>query len=118
MPQKEKNRLLWEQVRQEDDLVKAVHMIADLTEQAIDERICEFLDVRNQMSKYREEARLENRELRKVLLGNGDPSHSVVARLERIEESQKKQTENSSKVMWTVISAIVVQIVMYLLKVL
>lgn len=118
MPQKEKNRLLWEQVRQEDDLVKAVHMIADLTEQAIDERNCEFLDVRNQMNAHREEARLENRELRKVLLGNGDPSHSVVARLERIEDCQKKQTENSSKVMWTVISAVVVQIIMYLFKVL
>ena len=118
MMKKDNNHLIWEQVRVEDDTVKAVRMIANISEQSINEMNCEFMDLSNQLKSQREQLHSEIAELRKVLLGNGDPSRSIVARLERIEAAQKKQEDNSSKVMWTVISAILVQIVMYLLRVL
>lgn len=118
MPDKEKVRLLWEQVRKETDLQQAVKMIADLTEQAVNERMSETEQLRQAIIKLTDDVRLDFRSLQKTLYGNGDPSHSILARLERIEEKICSSTDNANKAIWIVVSAILVQVVLYLLKVL
>jgi len=93
-------------------------MIADLSEQAVTEELLEITELKASIQKLDAGIRAELAQLQKVLYGNGDPSHSVIARLERIEEAQKKTSDNTSRVSWAVISAIIVQIVLYLLRVL
>ncbi len=118
MPDKEKVKLLWDSVRTEEDIPKAVKMIADLAEQAIKERIDETEKLRQTVIKLSEDIRLEFKTLQKTLYGNGDPSHSILARLERIEEMQCKASENANRASWIIISAVIVQVVLYLLEVL
>lgn len=109
---------MWDQVRKEDDLGKAIVMIANLTEQAVNERMSETEQIRSSIVKLNEDVHTDFRSIQKTLFGNGDPSHSIIARLERIEEMQCKASENVNKASWIVVSAIIVQVVMYLLKVL
>ena len=116
MPDKEKVRLLWEQVRQEDDLRKAVNMVADLTEQAVNERMLETSTLRDMIRKLDDDVRADYKQVQRALYGNGDPSHSILARLERIEECQKKNADNSSKIMWIALTIVVGQVVLALLK--
>lgn len=118
MPDKEKVRLLWDQVRKETDIQQAVKMIADLTEQAVNERMSETASLRDTIRKLDDDVRNDFKQFQRALYGNGDPSHSILARLERIEEKQCKALESANKVAWIVISAVVIQIVLYLLKVL
>lgn len=118
MPDKEKVRLLWEQVRKETDLQQAVKMIADLTEQAVNERMTETSALHELIRKLDADVRSEFKSFQKTLYGNGDPSHSILARLERIEEKICSSTDNANKAIWIVVSAILVQVVLYLLKVL
>ena len=118
MPDKDKVRLLWDNVRRETDIAEAVKMIADLTEQAVYERMTETAQLQEAIAKIDCAMHAEFKRLDKVMYGNGDPSHSIIARLERIEEAQCKSTENVSRASWIVVSAVIVQIVMYLLKVL
>ena len=118
MPDKEKVRLLWDQVRKETDIQQAVKMIADLGEQAVNERMAETSVLREQIKKLDDDMSADFKSLQKALYGNGDPSHSILARLERIEERLCKSASNADKALWIVISAILVQIVLYLLKIL
>ena len=118
MPDKEKIRLLWDQVRKETDTQQAVKMIADLTEQAVNERMSETSALREQIKKLDDDMSADFKSLQKALYGNGDPSHSILARLERIEERLCKSASNADKALWIVISAILVQVVLYLLKIL
>jgi len=118
MPDREKVRLLWEQVRKESDLQQAVKMVADLGEQAVIERMQETSDLRDLIRKLGDDVRNDFKQFQRALYGNGDPTHSIIARLERIEEKQCKASDNANKVAWVVISAVVVQIVLYLLRVL
>ena len=118
MPDKEKVRLLWDQVRKETDLQQAVKMVADLTEQAVNERMSETASLRDLIRKLDDDVRADYKQMQRALYGNGDPTHSILARLERIEENMCKSAENVNKATWVVISAILVQIVLYLLKVL
>lgn len=118
MANTQKVHLLWEQVRKETNLEEAIKMIADLGEQAVTEEIGEITELKASIKKLDADIHADLGHLQKVLYGNGDPSHSVIARLERIEEAQKKAAENYSKVSWIIISAIIVQIVLYLLEVL
>lgn len=118
MPDNEKVRLLWESVRKEEDIHKAVKMIADLTEQAVKERMCETEQLRIAIDVLDTNVRAEFKRLDKIMYGNGDPSHSIIARLERIEEKICSSTDNANKAIWIVVSAILVQVVLYLLKVL
>ena len=118
MPDIEKVRLLWDQVRKETDTQQAVKMIADLTEQAVNERMSETSALREQIKKLDDDTSADFKSLQKALYGNGDPSHSILARLERIEERLCKSASNADKALWIVISAILVQVVLYLLKIL
>ncbi len=118
MPDKEKVKLLWEQVRKETDIPQAVKMIADLTEQAVNERMSETASLRDLIRKLDDDVSADYKQMQRVLYGNGDPSHSILARLERIEENMCKSADNANKAAWIVISAVIVQIVLYLLKVL
>lgn len=118
MPDKEKVHLLWDQVRKEENLKEAVKMIADLTEQAVNERMNENSQLRDLIRKLDDDVRSDYKNVQRALYGNGDPTHSVIARLERIEENQCKSADNANKAIWIVISAILVQIVLYFLKVL
>ena len=118
MPDKEKVRLLWDQVRKETDLQQAVKMIADLTEQAVNERMSETASLRDMIRKLDDDVRNDFKQFQRALYGNGDPSHSILARLERIEERLCKSASNADKALWIVISAILVQVVLYLLKIL
>lgn len=113
-----KVHLLWEQVRKETNLEEAIKMVADLEEQATIERVSEIAELRALIQRLDSDVDAKLKYLQKALYGNGDPSHSVVARLERIEEAQKKAADTAARVAWIVVSAVAVQIVLYLLNVL
>ena len=114
----DKNRILWEQVRRETDPKEATLLIADFAEQAINEGINDREQLRQEIDKSNKELQSEIAGLRKVLQGNGDPSHSLIARLDRIEENQRKASDSVNKIVWIVVSAVLAQIVLYLLNVL
>lgn len=118
MPAKSKETMLWEQVRKEEDAKEAILMIADYTEAAINESIAYRKTLHDDITQTVNVLGDQIAELRKILQGNGDPTHSVIARLAKIEESQRKSSENANKAVWIVLSAVIVQVVLYLLKVL
>jgi len=118
MNNKEKIKLLWEQVRHEDDLHRAVNMIAELSEQEMSERMEDTLNLHKTIEQLDVNIRAELKSVEKVLYGNGDPTHSIIARLDKIEEQQHKFSESVNKLVWVIVSAVVVQIVLYLIRVL
>ena len=104
---------------------KAIKLIADLAEQSTNERNTEMDEVRALTAEYRSLMTESLQKICAVLFGNGDPSHSVIARLERIEEAQtksveaqKKSSENVSKLVWVVVTTLVTQIVLALIRIL
>ncbi len=66
---------LWDAIRKEKDLEKAVQMAADVGESAVNASI-----------RDREGIKVQLNELKKILSGNGDPSHSLISRLDNLEE--------------------------------
>ncbi len=129
------SKLLWDAVRKEDDLAKAIQMAADIGESAVNASIQDRIGIKAQLS-----------ELRKVISGNGDPSHSIVTRLENIEcktmsceveikeivnllrgdlkggeslldkiRKQEKLVENVIKMGWIVLGVVITEVVVRLL---
>jgi len=114
--QLEKNKLLWNDLRNETNVAAAIRQIADLGEQATTEGIRDREAIRKEMQMLRDASKEEYRILRKTLVGNGDPSHSVVARLERIEECLKDTKTNRDKFWWIVIPILLGQVVQFLMQ--
>lgn len=110
------NRLIWEQIRQEDDLARKVEMVTDATEMAIEESVQDRCEIRDAIRISREEAHKESVELSKILKGNGEPSKSIIARLERIEENSTKSKANLDKVLWMVVSVVLAELVLTLIR--
>lgn len=102
---KEKNRIIWENIKEEDDLVRAKNMIANGSQEAI-------ADIYNQMTSICTDAA----SVSKAVLGNGDPSESIVVRLKVVETDLKKIKDNFTKVLWIVITPLVVALVWALVK--
>jgi predicted transcriptional regulator len=73
----------WEAVRRETDTHKAVHMLADLGEDNIIAAMKERAEMRAQMLT-----------LVKILIGNGDPSHSMINRVDDLEKTFEKCKES------------------------
>ena len=95
-----KNSMIWETIRQEEDMQKALDMVCAAAEEAIDESLSD-----------RDSIRLELAKVNKTLCGNGDPSHSMIARLEDIE----KYMATVSKVLTAILILVVGEAVMRLL---
>jgi uncharacterized UBP type Zn finger protein len=112
----ERNKLLWNDLRNETNVAAAIRQIADLGEQATAESIRDREAIRKEMHMLREASKEEYRIVRKTLVGNGDPSHSVVARLERIEECLKDSKTNRDKFWWIVIPILLAQIVQFIMQ--
>lgn len=106
MPSK-KSEILWTQIRHQTDLQKAVLMIADVTEAAINESLDDRCNIRQLVIDSRKQSHDEYIELSTILKGNGNPSKSIIARLERIEENTAKSKSNYDKLIWIVIPIIV-----------
>lgn len=102
---KEKNRIIWENVKCEDDIARAKDMIADGSQEAI-------ADIYNQMTSICSDAA----NVSKAVFGNGDPSESIVVRLKVVESDVKKIKDNFSKVLWIVITPLVVALVWALIR--
>ena len=71
----EKNHLMWESVREEDDLAKAIKMTTEIGEEAIKSSIEDRIQIREDISA-----------IKRTVVGNGDPTHSIIARVEALEE--------------------------------
>lgn len=112
----EKNKILWTGVREETDIIAAIRLVADIGEQATSESIRDREAIRKEMLMLRDAFKEEYRTLSKTLVGNGDPSHSVVARLERIEECLKDTKTNRDKFWWIVIPILLGQVVQFLMQ--
>lgn len=111
----EKNKMLWESVRNETDVAAAIQLIADVGEQATTESIRDRAALRKEMYALRDAAKDDYYILRKTLVGNGDPTHSIVARLERIEECLRDSKVNRDKFWWVVIPLLLGQLVQFLM---
>lgn len=72
----DKIRERWEAVRKETDAHKAIHMLADLGEEAVVASMNDRAEIRAQMLT-----------LVKILIGNGDPSHSLINRVDDVEHT-------------------------------
>ena len=95
-----KNSMIWETIRQEEDMQKALNMVCDATEEAIEESLSDRDSIKDEVAK-----------VNKTLCGNGDPSHSMIARLEDIE----KYMSTVSKVLTAILILVVGEAVMRLL---
>lgn len=102
---KEKNRIIWENIKEEDDLVRAKNMIANGSQEAI-------ADIYNQMTSICSDAA----SVSKAVFGNGDPSESIVVRLKVAETDLKKIKDNFTKLVWIVVTPLVVALVWALVK--
>lgn len=130
------NKVLWDAVRQEDDLQRAIALAADVGEAAVVASLRDRENIREQLAG-----------LRVVIMGDGDPSCSLMNRVKRIEEdvnSMKTETKeittllrgdlkggeslleeirrqrtafaNMSKLGWAVLIALVIEFVVQLVK--
>ena len=81
---RESDRVIWEKLKSEDNLTEALHMIADLGYGMV-------------QSRKRKDCELQDEivSLKKVILGNGDPTNSLVNKVNRLTE---KATDTNSKV--------------------
>jgi len=91
-------------------------MIADVTETAINESVADRCEIRDLVKQSRLESHEEYIELSKLLKGNGNPSKSIIARLERIEENSLKSKANIDKAMWIVVSAFLGNLALAIIK--
>jgi len=73
---RESDRFLWEKIKTEENLVTAIHMMADLGYGMV-------------VSRKRKDEELQEQilVLRKVLLGNGDPANSLVSKVGNLTTS-------------------------------
>lgn len=102
---KEKNRIIWEHVKDEDDLIRAKNMIAKGTEEAV-------ADIYDQITSVCSDAA----SVSKAVFGNGEPSESIVVRLKVVETDVKKMKDNFVKLAWTVLTPLVVALVWALIR--
>lgn len=102
---KEKNRIIWENIKSEDDIVRAKNMIAAGSEEAIS-------DIYNQMTSIC----ADSASVSKAVFGNGDPSESIVVRLKVVETDMQKLKDNFAKLAWIVVTPLVVGLVWALIK--
>lgn len=102
---KEKNRIIWENIQEEDDLVHAKNMIAKGAEQAIS-------DIYNQMTSICS----DSASVSKAVFGNGDPSESIVVRLRVVEADVKKMKDNFAKLAWIVVTPLTVALVWAIIR--
>ena len=96
-----KNRVIWQTIREEEDIEKALGMVVTATEEAIEESLHDRDCIREEIKKTN-----------KILTGNGDPSHSLIARLEVIE----KQLLSVNKISFSVLVLVVGDIVLRVLS--
>ena len=116
MPNMTKSSLLWEQIRKETELPEKVDMIINATELAINESVKDRCSIRDAVNESRKESHAENVELSKILKGNGEPSKSVIARLERIEENSSKSKASMEKALWIIVSTFLSNLAIALFK--
>ncbi len=102
---KEKNRIIWENIKREDDLNRAKDMIADGSQEAI-------ADIYNQMTSICSDAA----SVSKAVFSNEDPSESIVVRLKVVETDLKTIKDNFTKLAWIVVTPLVVALVWVLVK--
>ena len=74
MMDSDKNKLLWESIRSEPDAMKAIRLATQVGEDAV-------------MSSEKDRASMKKElaDVKKILSGNGDPSHSLLNRVTVIE---------------------------------
>lgn len=112
----EANKKLWESLKQEDEIAKAIHLAADLGELATRQSILDRAEIRKQLVEIRREAHEELKELRIHIMGNGDPSKGIKARLEVIEKCLLEDKQRKEKVWWIIIPIVITQIVTIILN--
>lgn len=102
---KEKNRLIWGHVRSEDDLNKAIIMIADGTEEAVNNIYEQFVAMS-----------VQNASVTKAVFGNGTPEESIVVRMKVVETDLKTIKDGFSKLAWGVAIPVAIAVVWAIIK--
>lgn len=92
--------IIWDAIKQENDQKKALDMLADVTERAFEETNVSIDKVNSKLA-----------DINKILCGNGNPSHSIIARLEDIE----KYVSTVGKVLISLVILVLGEILMRLL---
>lgn len=112
----EQNKKLWEALKNEDNLTEAIHLAADLGELVSRQSILDRAELRKQLLEIRRESHEEMKDLRKEILGNGDPSKGIKARLENIEKCMLEEKERKEKIWWVIIPIVITQLVAIVLN--
>ena len=114
----EQNKKLWESLKREEDIMEAIHSVADLGELVTRQSILDRVELRKQLLQIRQDSHNELKELRKEIMGNGDPSKGIKARLEAIEKCMLEEKTRKEKIWWVVIPIVITQIVTILINLL
>ena len=75
------NRALWQALTTEEDPKKSIRMLAEVLKSIWENSSEEYKSI---------QANIET--LRRIIMGNGQPSRGMLSRLERLEESNKKMS--------------------------
>ena len=78
-----KNHAKWEKIKSEQDTSRAIGQIVDLVDESFGYREQEIEAICKSVS-----------EINKALIGNGDPTNSIMARLKRIEDNYSEMNES------------------------
>jgi len=81
------NKVLWDAVRSESDPIRAIALAADVGETVVAASLADRNAIREQLTAFR-----------KVLSGNGDPSHSLLNRVENIENDMAEAKDELEKI--------------------
>jgi len=112
----EQNTKLWESVKHEENLKAAFPMAIDLAELFVRQSLLDRCELRKELLKIRKESHEESQELKIHILGNGDPSKGIKARLERIETLMTEQKEKKDKFLWILVPIMITQILTLILN--
>jgi len=89
---RESDRVLWEKIKSEDNVTKALHMMADLVYGMVISH-----------KRHDEELHNEIKALQKVVLGNGDPAGSLVTRVAALNEKLTHIDDDTTEIKFLLI---------------
>ncbi len=82
-----KNHNKWEKIKSEPDANRAISQVIDLADESFGNRELDIENICNMVNN-----------INKALLGNGDPTNSIIARLTRIEENYSRMNDNINSI--------------------
>ena len=92
MSDRESDREIWQRIKETEDAMTAIHLIADVGYGAVVSRKRDIAKVE-----------LELGQIKKILLGNGDPTNSILAKVNTLMVIQDRTNQELSDLKYLII---------------